>query len=214
MVQEIETLLGRQAVADLDLEALELAVRQQVLQLAGAAVEQRLNADISDERGARTGCSCGQEARLVGRRSKQVLSVLGLLQLERAYYHCSSCGHGFCPRDGQLGIENTSLSPALTRMVGTVGAMVSFQEGSQLLTELAGVAVDAKQVERTAEALGKQIAEDERHCTEPCDALPLPQTLYLGMDGTGIPLRAEELVGRTGKQPDGSVVAQFEIFFS
>ena len=89
-------------------------------------------------------------------------SVLGPLQLERAYYHCSSCGHGFCPRDGHLGIENTSLSPALTRMVGTVGAMVSFQEGSELLTELAGVAVDAKQMERTAEALGKEIAEDER----------------------------------------------------
>src|SRR6266478_5045224 len=122
VVQEIETLLGRQAVEDLDLEALELAVRQQVLQLAGAAVEQRLNADTSDARGSRTRCGCGQEARLVGRRSKQVHSVLGPLQLERAYYHCSSCGHGFCPRDGHLGIENTSLSPALTRMVGTVGA--------------------------------------------------------------------------------------------
>jgi Uncharacterised protein family (UPF0236) len=82
--------------------------------------------------------------------------------------------------------------------------MVSFQEGSELLTELAGVTVDAKQVERTAEALGEEIAEDERHCTEPSDALALPQTLYLGMDGTGIPLRAEELEGRTGKQPDGS----------
>jgi hypothetical protein len=204
VVQEIETLLGRQAVEELDLEALELAVRQQVLQLAGAAVEQRLNADTSDERGSRNRCGCGQEARLVGRRSKQVQSVLGPLQLERAYYHCSSCGHGFCPRDAHLGIENTSLSPALTRMVGTVGAMVSFQEGSELLTELAGVAVDAKQVERTAEALGKQIAADERQCTQPSDALPLPQTLYLGMDGTGIPLRAEELVGRTGKQADGS----------
>jgi hypothetical protein len=43
-------------------------------------------------------------------------------------------------------------------MVGTVGAMVSFQEGSELLTEMAGVAVDAKQIARTAEALGKQIA--------------------------------------------------------
>jgi len=204
VVPEIETLLGRQAVEDLDLEALELAVRQQVLQLAGAAVEQRLNADTSDEQDSRTRCACGQEARWVGRRSKRVQSVLGPLHLERAYYHCSSCGHGFCPRDEQLGIENTSLSPALTRMVGTVGAMVSFQEGSELLTELAGVPVDAKQVERTAEALGKEIAEDERHCTEPSDALPLPQTLYLGMDGTGIPLRAEELVGRTGKQPDGS----------
>jgi hypothetical protein len=82
--------------------------------------------------------------------------------------------------------------------------MVSFQEGSELLTELAGVAVDAKQVERTAEALGQEIAEDERVHTEALDSLPLPQTLYLGMDGTGIPLRAEELVGRAGKQPDGS----------
>src|SRR5260370_41703842 len=89
-------------------------------------------------------------------------------------------------------------------MIGTVGAMVSFQEGSELLTELAGVAVDAKQVERTAEGLGKEIAEDGRVHAEPLDSLALPQTLYLGMDGTGIPLRAAELVGRNGKQPDGS----------
>src|SRR6202023_3987570 len=74
----------------------------------------------------------------------------------------------------------------------------------ELLTELGGAAVDAKQVERTAEALGKEIAEDERLHSEPLDSLALPRTLYLGMDGTGIPLRAEELVGRTGKQPDGS----------
>jgi hypothetical protein len=89
-------------------------------------------------------------------------------------------------------------------MVGTVGAMVSFQEGSELFTELAGVAVDAKQVERTAEALGKEIAEDQRLHSEPLDSLLRPRTLYLGMDGTGIPLRAEELVARPRKQPDGS----------
>ncbi len=131
-------------------------------------------------------------------------AYLAPLRLERAYYHCSWCGHGFCPRDEQLSIENTSLSPALTRMTGTVGAMVSFQEGSELLAELAGVAVDAKQVERTAEALGQEISEDERHHAEPSDTLALPQTFYLGMDGTDIPLRAEELAGRAGKQPDGS----------
>jgi hypothetical protein len=204
VVREIEALLGRQAVEELDLEALELAVRQQVLRLAGAAIEQRLNADTGDERGSRTCSGCGREARFAGRRTKQVQSVLGPLRLERAYYHCSSCGQGFCPRDGQLGIENTSLSPALTRMTGTVGAMVSFEEGGELLRELAGVAVDAKQVERTAEALGKEIAEDERGNCQPCDTLPLPQTLYLGMDGTGIPLRAEELTDRQGKQADGS----------
>jgi hypothetical protein len=33
---------------------------------------------------------------------------------------------------------------------------------------------------------------------------PLPPTLYLGIDGTGVPMRPAELVGRAGKQADGS----------
>ncbi len=197
--------MGRQAVDQLDLEALEMAVRQQALQLAARAVEQRLNADTSDNAGPRLPCPCGGEARYAGRRSKHFHSALGSLHLQRAYYHCRSCGGGFCPRDRTLGLENSSLSPAVIRMVGTVGALVSFQEGSTLLQELAGVAVDAKQVERTAEDLGAEIAADERQDTLPAhEDLPLPGTLYLGIDGTGIPLRAEELAGRTGKQSDGS----------
>ena len=32
----------------------------------------------------------------------------------------------------------------------------------------------------------------------------LPPTLYLGVDGTGVPMRAPEPQGRAGKQPDGS----------
>ena len=204
-MHEIEALVGRQAIDGLDLEALEMAVRQQALQLAARAVEQRLNADTSDHAAPHLPCRCGGEARYAGRRAKRFHSVLGSLHLQRAYYHCGSCGSGFCPRDRRLGLENSSLSPAVTRMVGTVGALVSFQEGSQLLQELAGVAVEAKQVERTAEALGEEIATAERQDTEPGhDHLPLPGTLYLGIDGTGIPLRAEELAGRAGKQPDGS----------
>ena len=204
-MHEIEALVGRQAVEQLDLEALEMAVRQQALQLAARAVEQRLNADTSDNAGPRLPCPCGGEARYTGRRSKHFHSALGSLHLQRAYYHCRSCGGGFCPRDRTLGLENSSLSPAVIRMVGTVGARVSFQEGRTLLQELAGVAVNAKQVERTAEDLGAEIAADERQDTLPAhEDLPLPGTLYLGIDGTGIPLRAEELAGRTGKQSDGS----------
>jgi len=71
VVQEIETLLGPQTVEELDLEALELVVRQHVLQLAGAAVEQRLNADTSDERGSRTCCGCGRSE---NSKSGQVLA--------------------------------------------------------------------------------------------------------------------------------------------
>jgi hypothetical protein len=80
--------------------------------------------------------------------------------------------------------------------------MASFEEGSLLLSELAGVKVNAKQVERTAEALGRQIAEDERMYVESDEQIA--STLYLGVDGTGIPVRQSELVGRKGKQADGS----------
>ena len=201
---DVEVLLGRQSLANLDLEALETALRRQALHLAGRAVEQRLNADHSDSLDSNLLCPCGQMARYAGRRAKMFTSVLGPLKLVRAYFHCAACGHGFCPRDRRMGVDHTALSPGVTRMVGSVGAMVSFEEGSQLLTELAGLAVDAKQVERTAEALGRAIAADEKQNMSATDDQPLPSTLYLGLDGTGIPMRPSELKDRTGKQPDGS----------
>jgi hypothetical protein len=204
VAQEITALIGRRALQGLDLEALEMAARRQALQLAARAIERCLNADTSDYAGPHVPCRCGSSARYVDRRRKTFQSVLGELQLERAYYHCSGCQQGFFPRDRALGLENTSLSPAVTRMIGAVGALVSFQEGSQLLQELAGVSVEAKQVERVAERLGEDVAEDERRESEPVGHDLLPHTLYLGLDGTGIPMRASELLGRTGKQADGS----------
>ncbi len=204
IAQEIQALIGRQAIEQLDLEALETAARRGALRLAAAALEQQLNQDGSDYTGPQRACACGGQGRYAGRRRKVFHSVLGPLELERAYYHCRCCGQGCCPRDRQLGLENTSLSPAVTRMIGTVGALVSFQEGSQLLEELAGVQVDAKQVERTAEALGAEVADDEKQDGESLDSAPLPPTLYVGIDGTGVPMRPSEVVGRAGKQPDGS----------
>ena len=150
-------------------------------------------------------CACGQPARYVGRRAKLFQSVLGELVLDRAYYHCAACQAGFCPRDRALGLSRSSLSPGVLRMVGLVGAMVSFEEGHELLRELAGVRVPTTHVERAAEALGREIAHDERTVVEPPTAgEPVAPTVYLGMDGTGVPIRKEDLAGRAGKQPDGT----------
>jgi hypothetical protein len=95
-----------------------------------------------------------------------------------------------------------SLTPGVLRMTGSAAALVSFVESSDLLRELAGVEVSASQVERAAEALGAEIAVDEHHCVEP--AGEVAPTMYLGMDGTGVPMRNSEVAGRAGKQPDGS----------
>ena len=47
------------------------------------------------------------------------------------------------------------------------------------------------------------IAADERQAVEP-EAHRAKPTLYLGVDGTGIPVRKAETAQRQGKQPDGS----------
>lgn len=172
------------------------------MRLAARALEQRLNADTSDHAGPQLPCSCGGLAEYHGRHSKTFESVLGPLHLERAYYYCAPCQGGFCPRDQALRLERFSLTPGVLRMTGSTAALLSFQESSSLLQELAGVQVSAKQVERAAEALGAEIAADERRCVEAMGEVA--PTMYLGMDGTGVPMRAEEVAARMGKQPDGS----------
>ena len=181
-----------------------MTARRAALKLALRLIEQFLNADTSDHDSAEQPCQCGQLARYAGRRSKRIQTALGELKLNRAYYHCSHCNSGFAPRDRALGIEHSSHSPALLRMIGGVGAATSFQEGSALLKELAGLDIDAKQVERCAEKLGAEIAEDETRNSTGVESQPAAPTLYLGMDGTGIPMRTSELTGRSGKQADGT----------
>lgn len=173
-----------------------------MLQIAARAVEHRLNADRSDYVGPTFPCLCRKMARYAGRRAKTFQTALGEMTLKRAYYHCGACQSGFCPRDRALGMEGSTLSPAVTRMVGLAAVMVSFKEAEELMRDLAGVPVGAKAVERTAEALGREIAADEETVVEA--SVPCAPTMYLGMDGTGVPLRASELLGRPGKQPDGS----------
>jgi hypothetical protein len=179
-----------------------MAARRQALRLAARALQQRLNADTSDHVGAELPCPCGGWAQYHGRHGKTFESALGPLQLERAYYPCEQCQSGFCPRDRALGLESFSLTPGVLRMTGSAAALVSFEESSGLLHELAGVEVSAKQAERAGESLGAEIAVDEHQQVEEMgDGAP---TMYLGMDGTGVPMRAQEVAGRAGKQADGS----------
>jgi hypothetical protein len=95
-----------------------------------------------------------------------------------------------------------SLTPGVLRMTGSAAALVSFEESSSLRHELAGVKVSISQVQRAAETLGEAIAAGERVCVDRMGEIA--PTMYLGMDGTGVPMRPAEVADRVGKQPDGS----------
>jgi hypothetical protein len=91
-------------------------------------------------------------------------------------------------------------------MQAMVGQEVPFNHGGEQIKLLAGLEVTAKSVERTAEAIGADIAAAEQREIRKAMQLDLPvvigqpiRILYVQMDGTGIPVVKKETEGRKGK---------------
>ena len=151
-------------------------------------------------------CPCGHAARYHQMRAKQLLTVMGRLEIERAYYVCPHCHQGQSPRDRELDVEGTQCSPGVRRMMALVGSQVSFDHGREQLELLAGLEVTAKAVERHAEAIGADIAAGEQAEIQRAKQLDLPEVcapsvpvFYIEMDGTGVPVAKVETEGRAGK---------------
>jgi hypothetical protein len=171
------------------------AALTQLLQFAEPAAEQRTIA-----------CPCGHQARYRELRSRRFLTALGEVELTRPWYLCPHCHNGQFPVDSELDIENRNCSPGVRRMQALVGQESPFDHGREQMKILAGLEVTAKSVERTAEAIGDDIAEGEQKEMQRAVQLDLPVVigelvpiLYVQMDGTGVPVVKKETVGRQGK---------------
>ena len=106
-----------------------------------------------------------------------------------------------CPCDR---LRDAPLSPATARLVGLAATSVSFAEASEWMGELAGVAVDPN---RSSAPLKRWAARSRP--TNAGGSIPHPLRRrcvwgWMGLDGTGAPVRKSEVEGWRGKQPDAS----------
>ena len=156
-------------------------------------------------------CGNGHEAGLESVRPKVIDTVLGPVTLKRAWYHCRRCRHGLAPRDAELGVTGTSMSPGLAAMNDLAAAAGPFAGAARLIRELAGIRLTVKRVERAAEESGTALAAAVRGRASligtrklvPLPPDPLPDKLYAVIDGTGVPVTSKETAGREGKGDDG-----------
>jgi len=211
MAREIDQLLGRvfaqrRQNGRTDLEAVETTLRSALHRAGAAALTELLQfpAPAPDQR--TLPCSCGQRAHYRELRSKPVLTAVGAVEVSRPYYRCAYCQQGQFPVDVELDIENTEFSPGVRRMEAMVGQDGPFDHGREQMRVLAGLEVTTKSVERTAEAIGADIAQGEQGEIERALQLDLPAVagdpipiLYVQMDGTGVPVVKKETLGRQGK---------------
>jgi len=190
----------------IDLEATEMAMRSALHRAGAAALSQLLQFPAPRGAGRTLACPCGQQAHYREQRSKPVLTAVGPVEVLRPYYLCVHCGVGQIPADVELDIENTEFSPGVRRMQAVVGQEAPFDHGREQMKVLAGLEVTTKSVERTAEAIGADIAQREQAEIQKALQLELPVVAgepipfqYVQMDGTGVPVVKKETVGRQGK---------------
>jgi hypothetical protein len=189
-----------------DLEAVETALRAALHQAGATALTTLLQFEAPARGQRQRPCGCGHHAQYQDLRSKPLLSMVGPLRISRPYYLCAQCHVGQFPVDAELDIEHTAFSPGVRRMQAMVGQEAPFDHGRTQMKVLAGLEVTAKSVERTAEALGADIAQREQAEIRKALQLDLPVVvgepipiLYVQMDATGIPVVKKETVGRQGK---------------
>jgi hypothetical protein len=185
-------------------------LRAGLLKLGGSVLGQLLAADPG-QHGPRVPCGHGHQAEFTDYRDKTIDTVLGPVTIRRAWYRCAACRHGLAPRDAELGVAGTSLSPGLTAMNDIAAAAGPFAKAAGLLEHLAGIPLTVKRVERAAEASGAAQAAGIRERSAliagrklvPMPPSPAPDKLYGAIDGTGVTMTAKETAGREGKGEDG-----------
>jgi hypothetical protein len=137
-----------------------------------------------------------------GRQVLQVQCLFGSFPIARNYYYHPLKRIGHFPADAALGLEE-SYTPALARLMCLEGAdEPGFEKAERHLAETGGILVSARQIQRVVQRVGAR-AQVWQHREGPLGTTDA-SILYVSADGTGIPMRKEVLVGRRGKQPDGS----------
>jgi hypothetical protein len=138
------------------------------------------------------------QCRRHGRRLLRVATLFGEVSLLRDYYHGDDGGH--CPADALLGLEG-SATPALARLVCRAAAQQPYGAASRDLAEYGGILFDERQIQRVVQNIGPDC--EPWLARQPATAKAVP-ILYVTCDGTGTPMRNQELKGRKGRQADGS----------
>lgn len=190
----------------LDFEAIEFLARATSHKAGALVLEKKLQSCLEATREQTPVCSNRHQPRKMlsqGYREKTIVTLLGPIRLKRRYYRCPVCGATAYPQDEALSVSGTKFSPASRKLMAWSGSDASFAKAAENLELLAGLQTTAKAVERVSETTGREVGKwMERQggaavlgvCEEATDAL-----LYVSFDGTGTPMRKEELQQSKGK---------------
>ncbi len=160
LVEEIEE------VEDGDLKELEQKIYKGVLEIGRKLFQCRINKGGEKAPGKQMG-ECGHEQHLVGYRTKQILTIMGKVEFQRAYYQCQRgkeeqeeeqqklCGQGRSPADQVGGRDQRRTTPGVQEYISYLCARLTFEEAAETFSRLLPLNISARQAQSLMEPVGK-----------------------------------------------------------
>jgi hypothetical protein len=182
----------------------DLAAAEQVVQAVTRCIAEALAqvaVEALDGR-QRTGCSipcpCGRSAEYKGMRERFVVTLAGIVRVERAYYYCKHCKTGVFPWDRRQGLDQRQWSPNLKALICELAASLPYANAVSLLERTCGIRVEESSAEQVVEQVGGRLREAEAQAQESIldgSLTPLvpsaPPRLYLAADGVKAHINGE-----------------------
>jgi len=216
------------------LSDIEQVTRRLLQELGRQAIAKVVNAEENSYPETTLCPCCEREMLYVRRRSAQLRTLFGCLQVKRAYYLCSECHQGCCPLDRRLGLRPNAISAELERLGAMTGTLLPFGKGRDLFETLTLVSLSDQTLDKATQAYGaavmrreqgwETVAEDQDELQRRKREARKPLRLYGAIDATKVHTRGVEEYpwrdlkvgawfearGKPPKTPDGSWRIQAE----
>ena len=196
MVEAAERLHEVLSDETLSSAATEERVVELTRELGRAALGRGLSEKYGRHQGPQRPCECGQWQKFEGYRATTLMTTMGPVGYQRAYYRCASCRRRHYEGDAAVGMLCGRYSLPAQEAIALVCSEVPFESGRELLGRLTGIEVSSSHAQQISGRHGgelEQRAEVERAAlfAGELEVLPdgRPDRLYMAVDGLKMPFR-------------------------
>lgn len=143
--------------------------------------ERVLQDEAARKEGNQSACpACGAPAPFQRLHGLTLVTAAGRQRVQRPYYLCGPCGHGFCPADRRLGLGPGNTTPTAQARLAVLSALEPYVQVADLIFQLGlPLELDLKTTERVTQAVGARLAAAAPET--PYGTTPRP--VALGFDG-------------------------------
>lgn len=142
---------------------------------------------------------CQHAAKFHSYQQRPIVTVHGIVKVQRAYYYCGRCKQSYLPYDEVLGLVD-EISPGLLPLVCLAGTLLPFADAAEdVLKRFAGVRLSASTVLRCTEGQGERLRAQQKEGRMVEPTVPEPKwtaprspgqpAAYVGLDAFSVPMQ-------------------------